>query len=35
VLLDNVFAFLGALNDQRGLSRQPPHPGKVDLGAYD
>jgi hypothetical protein len=35
VPLDNAFAIFGALNDQRGIPRMPPHPGKVDLGAYD
>jgi hypothetical protein len=35
VLLDNAFANFTALLDQRGLNRQAPHPGKVDLGAYD
>jgi hypothetical protein len=33
--LDNAFANFTALLDQRGLNRQAPHPGKVDLGAYD
>jgi hypothetical protein len=35
VPLDNAFAIFGALNDQRGIPRMPPHPGKVSLGAYD
>jgi hypothetical protein len=35
VALDEAFYFVGALNDQRGIPRMPPHPGKVDLGAYD
>jgi hypothetical protein len=35
VALDNAFAIFGALNDQRGIPRMPPHPGKVSLGAYD
>ncbi len=33
--LDNAFANFTALLDQRGFNRQTPHPGKVDLGAYD
>jgi hypothetical protein len=35
VPLDNAFVLFGALNDQRGIPRMPPHPGKVSLGAYD
>jgi hypothetical protein len=35
VALDNAFANFTALLDQRGLNRQAPHPGLVDLGAYD
>jgi hypothetical protein len=34
--LDNAFAIFGALNDQRGIPRLPPHGGlPPDLGAYD
>jgi hypothetical protein len=35
VPLDEAFVLFGALNDQRGIPRMPPHAGKVDLGAYD
>ena len=34
--LDNAFVLFGALNDQRGIPRLPPHGGlPPDLGAFD